>query len=106
MKRKINGFFMAVAGLAIVSTLILLVFVFHELFGQQVMDDLRTYAFLLQDTCENEEKAQQTFQKSGIEDEELRLTIISADVFLAPAPQHTGPRRAEEQRRQRAHRGG
>ena len=62
MKRKINGFFMAVAGLAIVSTLILLVFVFHELFGQQVMDDLRTYAFLLQDTCENEEKARQTFQ--------------------------------------------
>lgn len=79
MKRKINGFFMAVAGLAIVSTLILLVFVFHELFGQQVMDDLRTYAFLLQDTCENEEKARQTFQKSGVKDKELRLTIISAD---------------------------
>ena len=36
MKRKINGHFMAVAGLAIVATLTLLVFIFHDLFREQL----------------------------------------------------------------------
>lgn len=66
MKRKINGHFMAVAGLAIVATLTLLVFIFHDLFGEQVMEDLRAYAYLLQDTCENEQQAQEVLNAMSL----------------------------------------
>ena len=79
MKRKINGHFMAVAGLAIVATLTLLVFIFHDLFGEQVMEDLRAYAYLLQDTCENEQQAQEVLERNELNHDEVRFTVISAD---------------------------
>ena len=70
---------MAVAGLAIVATLTLLVFIFHDLFGEQVMEDLRAYAYLLQDTCENEQQAKEVLRRNEMNHDEVRFTVISAD---------------------------
>lgn len=50
MKKKINLQLMTIAVIAIFSTMVLVAAVCYDLFRQQILDDIKTYAYLLKDT--------------------------------------------------------
>lgn len=76
MKRKVNFQFLGIAGLAIITTLVLSVFMFYDLFRQQILDDLQTYAHVLEKIIDTDE-----FHTigSGIREDGLRITVIDVD---------------------------
>ena len=76
MKKKINLRMMYIAFLAILATLITLIAVFYTLFKQEVFDDLRAYAVVLQ-----EADIDKIVNNKAIisEADGLRITVISDD---------------------------
>ena len=76
MKKKINIQFLAIAFLAIVATWLLAAVVFYELFKQEIMGDLESYAKLLTGTgaLEQMEKGDR-----HIEADDLRISLIESD---------------------------
>lgn len=76
MKKKISIQMMAITTLAILSTVILVIFAFYELFENQILDDLKTYAHMLQ--------AEGALDKDKLEryragEDNLRVTLIDRD---------------------------
>lgn len=78
MKRRINIQLMAIAGIAIAATLLLVTAVYYEVFQKQVFEDLKTYTRLLG----RMEQMQTTAEQNGWEglqeigQEQLRITVI------------------------------
>lgn len=73
MKKKISIQMMAITTLAILSTVILVIFAFYELFKNQILDDLKTYAHMLQaDGTLDEAKLER--YRAG--EDNLRITLI------------------------------
>lgn len=76
MKKKISIQMMAITTLAILSTVILIIFAFYELFENQILDDLKTYAHMLQaDGMIEEEKLER--YRAGVDN--LRVTLINGE---------------------------
>ncbi len=75
MKKKINSYFLLVSAVAIGATLALAIAVFHDLFRQQVMDDLKNYAHVLQSAW-MEDKELGMYDPSL---DKLRVTVICED---------------------------
>lgn len=76
MKKKINLHFMLIAAIAILSTLFLSLWVSYDMIKDQVMDEIRSYAFLLRDINVNEKISWENFD--SIHDE-LRITVVRED---------------------------
>ena len=76
MKKKINLYFMLIAAIAILSTLFLSLWVSYDMIKEQVMDEIRSYAFLLRDINANEKISWENFD--SIHDE-LRITVVHED---------------------------
>lgn len=76
MKKKINLRMMYIAFLAILATLITLIAVFYTLFKQEVFDDLRAYAVVLQEADIDKIVNNKAFISEA---DGLRITIISDD---------------------------
>lgn len=76
MKKKINAQFLIVVLIAIITTLVLATYVFYELFQKEVLEDLKTYAYVLKSTgnYEDIEGKQVLFNVKNI-----RLTIVDED---------------------------
>ena len=76
MRRKINVQLISISIIAIISTMLVMLFVFYDLFQTQVQDDLRANAIVLKNTgifhSGNEETIHMDYW-------ELRVTWISAD---------------------------
>ena len=76
MRRKINVQLISISIIAIISTMLVMLFVFYDLFQTQVRDDLRANAIVLKNTgifhSGNEETIHMDYW-------ELRVTWISAD---------------------------
>lgn len=78
MKRRINIQLMAIAGIAIAATLLLVTAVYYEVFQRQVFEDLKTYTRLLG----RMEQAQAPIEPDDWEwlpeggQEQLRITVI------------------------------
>ena len=75
MRKKINSQFIVITAIAIISMLIFLTAVFNELFKQQVIEDLKGYADLLEEFYD--------FKDSGLDYPDLevkgvRITLVSA----------------------------
>lgn len=77
MKKKINARFLVITALAILSTLTLTTSAFYELFQQEVKDNLRTYAYVLDDTGAflNDADSEPEIRQ----DSNLRVTVIRPD---------------------------
>lgn len=73
MKRKINLRIVSLALVAILATMFFVIITFNELFGQQMMDDLKLYSRFLQSYNDRQEleKLADTLQE-----DELRITIL------------------------------
>lgn len=75
MKKKINLQLLEIATLAIISTMVITVAIFYNLFTNQVMDDLKTYTYII----ENFAREQNFSQLNELNSEQLRITIIKPD---------------------------
>ncbi len=76
MKKRIHSEFMGIAAVAIIATLLLSVWVFYDLFQDQVLDDLKTYADVIKGTVSQEELSENS---SFYEEADIRFTLIQAD---------------------------
>lgn len=76
MKKKIKIQFLGIAGLAIITTFVLAVFIFYELFQKQVLSDLKTYADVLGASGDIDSIQTYGDKTSG---DGLRMTVIDAD---------------------------
>lgn len=76
MKKKINIQFILITMLAIIITVFSVSFVYYELFKDEVMEDLKTYAHVLiySDSYQNAEK-----NVKGFQDDKIRITMIRPD---------------------------
>lgn len=72
MKRKINLHLLIIAIMGILATLIMLMGVFYNLFQKQVIEDLRTYAQILQNVDVSGSNIDKTWSN-------IRITWIDAD---------------------------
>ncbi len=76
MKRRINQMLMLIAAVAIFCTMLLLTLVSYDLFSEQIMDDLRAYTVLIEDTAELGQMEQLAKKLTTCE---IRLTLIAQD---------------------------
>ncbi|MBE5866943.1 MAG: two-component sensor histidine kinase [Lachnospiraceae bacterium] len=76
MKKKINKMLVLIAALAILFTVILITFVYYDLFQKQMVEDLRGYHFIAQ-SCENQEQLEKMGQRMMLSN--VRMTIVSMD---------------------------
>lgn len=76
MKKKINLQMMYIAGLAILATLLTLVGVFYTLFKQEIFDDLRAYATVLQEADLEKMIHDEAFLSEA---DGLRITVVSVE---------------------------
>lgn len=76
MKQKIHIHFMLITAIAILSTVFFSLCVSYDMIKDQVMEEIRAYAFLLRDIHEKEAIAWESFDT--IQDE-LRITVIESD---------------------------
>ncbi len=74
MKKKINFQLMAIATVAIFATVILISGVFYELYQNQIIEDLKTYANLLIDTSLVDELQ----EGDELQTQQIRVTIIDS----------------------------
>lgn len=76
MKRNINIRIVTLAMVAILATMFFVIITFNEVFGQQMMADLKLYSKFLQ-SYESLEEIAKLADKMGAD--ELRITILDAD---------------------------
>ncbi len=76
MKKKIHIHFMMITAVAILSTVFFSLLVSYDMIKDQVMEEIRSYAFLLRDINANENIAWDSFD--SIQDE-LRITVVETD---------------------------
>ena len=76
MKKKIHIHFMLITAVAILSTVFFSLWVSYDMIKDQVMEEIRSYAFLLRDINANENISWESFD--SIQDE-LRITVVEQD---------------------------
>lgn len=76
MKKKIHLHFMLITAIAILSTVFFSLWVSYDMIKDQVVDEIRSYAFLLRDINTNEKISWENF--NSIKDD-LRITVVSED---------------------------
>ena len=76
MKKKINRQLMEIASVAILATVVLTLVVFYNLFRHQVIDDLRTYAHIIENADGADENTIEKYDAGG---DGLRVTLIKND---------------------------
>lgn len=74
MKQKIHIHFMLITAVAILSTVFFSLWVSYDMIKDQVMDEIRAYAFLLRDINANQNIAWENFNSAQ---DELRITVVS-----------------------------
>lgn len=79
MKRKIYHKLLMIAAMAIITTLLSSVAICYQLFGNQVIDDLRTQARVLERMAGGEMVKELTELAVELEQAGLRVTVIAAD---------------------------
>lgn len=76
MKKKINVHFMLITALAILATLFLSLWVSYDMIQDQVVEEIRSYAYLLRDIYENEHISWENFDSIA---DDVRITVVEKD---------------------------
>ena len=84
MKKKINFYLVMIAGIGILSTMVLITLVYYELFRKQMMEDLKVFARFLQKVDSIEE-----VYDSG---EGTALTAPEAEIAIGAELENSGLR--------------
>ncbi|MDD5948690.1 MAG: ATP-binding protein [Lachnospiraceae bacterium] len=83
MKNKINSRFMAITAIAIVFTVIMTTIVYYKLFQQEVMDDLISYAHIIEETNIFGKDENYEFQNFHLDTKKIRITVVRPDGSVA-----------------------
>ena len=76
MKRKINFRFFLLTAVSILVTLVLATAVFYELFKEEILSDLETYAYVLKSTGVFDEE--KDYKDYHLDTDQLRITLVEA----------------------------
>lgn len=76
MKKKINLHFMLITAVAILATLFLSLWVSYDMIKEQVVEEIRSYAYLLRDINENEHISWENFDSIA---DDVRITVVQED---------------------------
>ena len=76
MRKKIHIQFMLITAIAILCTVFFSLCVSYDMIKDQVMEEIRSYAYLLRDINVNENISWESFE--SIQDE-LRITVVEED---------------------------
>ena len=76
MKKKINVHFMLITAIAILATLFLSLWVSYDMIQDQVVEEIRSYAYLLRDIYENEHISWENFDSIA---DDVRITVVEKD---------------------------
>ena len=74
MKKKINKMLVLISALAILFTVILITFVYYDMFRNQIVEDLRGYAYIARE-CETQEQFEKLGQQMRLSD--VRVTVVN-----------------------------
>ncbi|MEY8391031.1 two-component sensor histidine kinase [Lachnospiraceae bacterium] len=77
MKKKINAQFIAVSAFAVVVTALMSMLLFYNIFKNQVFDDIKAYAHVIQPL--NQELWEQEKNLQRLKEDGLRITLIAPD---------------------------
>lgn len=76
MKKKINRYLLFTVSVTLMATLLMAVAIFHHMYQQQVVGDMKTYAYVLKAMISSEEDLEGKFENgSG----DMRITVIGED---------------------------
>ncbi len=78
MKKKINRYLLLTVLLTLVATLLMAVAIFHHMYREQVIGDMRTYTELLCGMASSGDELESRY-KNTASDQELRVTVISQE---------------------------
>lgn len=76
MKKKINLHFMLITAIAILATLFLSLWISYDMIRDQVVEEIRSYAYLLRDINENEHISWENFDSIA---DDVRITVVEED---------------------------
>ena len=76
MKKKINKYLLVTATLTLVATVLISVAIFHNMYQEQVINDMKIYANLLKGLVNSGEEMRQEYTDYN---SDLRITVISED---------------------------
>ena len=76
MKKKINKYLLVTAALTLTATLLISVVIFHHMYQEQVINDMKIYANLLRGLVSSGEEMKRSYTDYN---KELRITVISQD---------------------------
>ena len=76
MKKKINKYLLVTAALTLAATLLISVVIFHHMYQDQVINDMKIYANLLRGLVSSGEEMKRSYTDYN---KELRITVISQD---------------------------
>lgn len=77
MRKKLNRDFVLIAAVAIILTGVLATVTYYRAFRTEVLDNLKTYTHVLAHSMDENEKT--LLEHYRLEDEEIRVTLVSAD---------------------------
>jgi two-component system phosphate regulon sensor histidine kinase PhoR len=80
VRKRIHSQFIGIAAVAIIATLLLSVWVFYDLFQDQVLSDLETYVNVVKDTISEDELSENSRR---YEEADIRFTLIQPDGSVA-----------------------
>ena len=76
MKKKINKYLLVTVSLTLVATLLMAVAIFHHMYRDQILDDMRTYAEVISGMVSSGEAMKESYENPQ---PELRVTAISKE---------------------------
>ncbi len=76
MKKKINKYLILTVLLTLVATLLMAVAIFHHMYREQIVEDMKTYAHVISGMATSGEELKERYTEP---EPDLRLTVISED---------------------------
>ncbi len=76
MKKKINRYLLLTAFVTLLATLFMAVAIFHHMYREQVINDLKTYVTLIEGMAPTAEEMEERYSSPDVE---VRITVIAED---------------------------
>lgn len=76
MKKKINRYLLFTVSMTLVATLLMAVSIFHHMYREQIVGDMKTYSYILKSAISSGEDLKGKFTDA---EEDMRITVIGQD---------------------------
>lgn len=76
MKKKINRYLLLAVSMTLVATLLMAVAIFHHMYREQIVEDMKTYSYILSSMISSGAELQGKFNEGK---DDMRITVIGTD---------------------------